>query len=143
MSQQYYRTIHSIISTGHWITDQVGRSLKSYGISEPQYNVLRTLDNAKGGPITVQEILDAMVQASSNITRIIDKLILKGFVDRRECPTNRRKMDISLTKSGKVQLKKLDAIVYEFHKPFQENLTEKELATLEKLITKLKKQSND
>ena len=143
MNNLYLQTIHRIISTGHWITDQVGKELKEFGITEPQYNVLRTLDSAQGKPLTVQEILDKMVQRSSNVTRIVDKLLAKGYVERKECPTNRRKMDITITPAGRVLLAQLDQKVYALHQPMQENLSEVELKTLKTLITKLIQNKND
>lgn len=135
---QYFRTIHEIITTGHWITDQVSRELKEYKITEPQYNVLRTLKEANGKPLTVQFIQSKMVQRSSNVTRIIDKLILKNCVNREENRLNRRKMDVTLTEQGEKFLDKLDEKVIAMHAPLMENLTDEELKTLEILIKKLK-----
>ncbi len=143
MNKTYYQAIHQIIITGHWITDQVSTELKEFGITEPQYNVLRTLKGAKGKPLTVQEILDNMVQRSSNITRIVDKLLSKGFVERKECPTNRRKMDITITQEGEVILKKLDKKVHDFHKPLMTSLNQEEFEMLKNLILKLKSKQND
>lgn len=134
----YYKTIHEIIRTGHWITDQVSAELKEYDISEPQFNVLRILKGQKGNPITVQEIQDRMVQRTSNVTRIIDKLLSKKFVVREECASNRRKLDITLTKLGEDYLKLLDQKVIDFHKPMTGNLSDEELEQLTVLIKKLK-----
>ena len=139
MKEKYFQTIHQIICTGHWITDQVSLALKSFGITEPQYNVLRILKEANGNPLTVQTILANMVQRSSNITRIVDKLLSKGFVERKECPSNRRKMDITITEAGKKILKQLDDKVFEFHSPLMDKLTSEELEHLKQLIIKLKK----
>ena len=138
MNETYFQAIFSIITTGHWITDEISRELKEFGMTEPQFNVLRTLKAAKGKPLTVGEILDKMVQRSSNITRIVDKLVAKKYVSRVECPENRRKMDITITKEGVKILKQLDKKVYAFHKPYMDKLSEKELITLKKLILKLK-----
>ena len=138
MNKEYFQAIHQIILTGHWITDQVGQVLKEFGITEPQYNVLRTLEQAKGQPLTVQQLLEKMVQRSSNITRIVDKLISKGLVERKECPSNRRKMDITITATGSKYLKKLDKKVVSFHEPLMKNLSKKELETVKTLIQKLK-----
>ena len=143
MKETYYQAIYQIISTGHWITDRLNQEFKEHGATEPQFNVLRTLKAANGKPITVQQLLDKMVQRSSNITRIVDKLIAKGLVERKECPSNRRKMDITITKEGAAFLKKLDKKVAAFNKPLMENLNEKELKTLKKLILKLKSDHND
>ena len=134
----YWSAIHQIIRTGHWLTDQVGVELKEFGISEPQYNVLRILKGRKGQPANVNEILCDMVQRTSNVTRIVDKLLEKGLVDRQECPTNRRKMDITLTQDGDRLLKRLDHKVRALHKPMAQNLTMEESQKLAHLISKLK-----
>ena len=143
MHKPYYSTIHSITTTGHWITDNVGKALKAYGISEPQYNVLRILEHANGEPVSVGSILEQMVQRNSNITRLVDKLMVKGFVHRQECPVNRRKMDISITEAGSSLLKDLDKSVQQFHQPMIDNLSEKELKTLKFLIKKLTNRTDD
>ena len=140
MNEEYFQMIYQIIRTGHWITDQISKELKEYGITEPQYNVLRILKGAKGKPVAVQQILEGMVQRSSNITRIVDKLIVKGYVERKECPTNRRKMDITIRKAGLDVLKKLDKKVHQFHSPLMTKLNQEEINTLKHLIIKLTKE---
>ena len=133
----YYQAILSIIKAGHRITDQVSRELKEFDMTEPQYNVLRILRGAKGKPLTVHEIQCKMIQRSSNVTRIIDKLLDKGCVSRKECSSNRRKMDITITSEGLSLLKKMDKKLEVFHAPMRDRLTEQELEVLKNLITKL------
>jgi len=137
MIEKYFQTIHEIITAGHWITHVVGKEVKAYGVTEPQYNVLRTLKEARGKPVSVHAILSKMVQQNSNVTRIIDKLLAKGYVTRTECPTNRRKMDISITNEGMAMLRRLDRRVLKLHEPLMDNLNETELEQLRTLINKL------
>ena len=92
------------------------------------------LSGVGGGPMAVREILSGMVQRSSNVTRIVDKLISKGYVQRCECPTNRRKMDVSMTPQGRAILKRLDQKVHEFHRPMIQKLSVEELKRLDTLI---------
>ena len=134
----YFETVYEIIRTGHWITDSITKELKEFGIYEPQYNVLRILRGAKGKPISVNTILEHMVQRSSNVTRIVDKLEVKGLVERTLSVEDRRKMDIIITQNGIELLKKLNKRVAEFHKPMINNLSTKETDTLKQLIKKLK-----
>ncbi|MEL7251718.1 MAG: MarR family transcriptional regulator [Bacteroidota bacterium] len=138
MSKACFQAIWQIITSGHWITDQVTLALKPLGTTEPQYNVLRILQAAKGEPVAAQEILEGMVQRSSNITRIVDKLVAKGLLERKECPTNRRKMDISLAPLGQAKLQEMDASVHAFHQAYYEKMDNEELETLKKLIQKLR-----
>ena len=141
VNTNYLKAIHQIICAGHWITDTVGQELKEFGITEPQFNVLRILHGRKGRPIAVQESQEQMVQRTSNVTRIVDKLLEKGLVDRQECSENRRKMDITITPEGSNMLAILSKKVYQFHGPMAQNLTEEEAQTLTKLIIKLRGES--
>lgn len=134
----YYSAIFEIIKTGHWITDMVSQELKEYDISEPQFNVLRILRGQKGSPITVEVITELMVHRSSNVTRLIDKLLMRGLVSREECKTNRRKMDITITDEGMKFLKLLDKKVSKFHKPMMSKISEKDAQDLTRIIQKLK-----
>ena len=102
----YFQAMINIMYTGHWLTDHINSVLKPFGISEPQYNVLRILEDVDDTLLAQQEIQALMIQKSSNVSRIIDKLIEKNYVNRSICQTNRRKMDICLTIEGKKFLKK-------------------------------------
>ena len=138
MNKIYFKTILELIKTGHWLTDSVTRELKEYDIYEPQFNVLRILKGAKGEPISVNTILDRMIQRSSNVTRIIDKLESKGLVERTLCSKDRRKMDIIITPKGDELLSVLNKKVEKFHHQMENNLNQKELETLQSLIIKFK-----
>lgn len=134
----FYKATFELIKTGHWLTDTVTKELKEFDIYEPQFNVLRILKGAKGKPLSVSTILDRMMQKSSNVTRIVDKLEAKGLVERTLSKEDRRRMDIIITKKGEDLLLKLNDKVEEIHKPLRDNLSDDEFETLEKLILKFK-----
>ena len=137
VDKDYLKTIHEVIQVGHWITDQVSDELKEFGITEPQYNFLRILKKNKDKEISVQDIQKKMFQKSSNVSRIIDKLLEKEYVDRAESSGNRRKVDISLTKKGNRSLKVLDEKVYEFHLNIQKKLKKDDLSDLLRILGKI------
>ena len=85
------------------------RILKPHGLTPPQYNVLRILRGQQGEPIAVQSLAARMIDPSSNTSRIIDKLVEKGWADRQVCPEDRRRADVSITPAGKTVLKGLDS----------------------------------
>lgn len=138
MDKIYLRAMLQIITTGHWLTDSVTRELKEFDSTEPQFNVLRVLNAKPETPCSVQEIQKGMVQKSSNVTRIVDKLLKKGFVQRQQNEQNRRKVDITITSDGQKFLAQLEKKVFAFHAPLQKNLTPEECVTLTHLIKKLK-----
>lgn len=113
-------------------------TLKSFGISVQQFNVLRILRGQGKKPANLSTIQDRMVNKMSNTTRLVDKLIDKKLVDRCVCEENRRKVEIVITEQGLDLLKEIDPKVEELEKKATKNLTEKELEQLNHLLEKLR-----
>lgn len=111
------RAVLNIMYTGYWLQSRVNLTLKPYGLTEPQYNVLRILKGQNGATMNLYEIQERMVQRMSNVSRIIDKLLEKGWVERRECKENRRRVDISITDAG---LELLEEVTPVLNRQFKE-----------------------
>jgi len=112
MEEQIIRdTVISILKTGYKINDDLSSLFKKFDISLPQFNVLRILRGQKGKPANLSTIQERMIHKMSNTTRLIDKLILKGFVKRNICENNRRKIEIYITNSGLQLLDSIDDLL--------------------------------
>jgi DNA-binding MarR family transcriptional regulator len=111
--------------------------LKPHDLSIEQFNVLRILRGQKGKPLNLQDVQDRMVSKMSNTTRLIDKLILKEFVKRDECPENRRKIELLVSSEGLKKLEEIDPLVDQTETQMTSNLTKTELKQLNQLLTKL------
>jgi DNA-binding MarR family transcriptional regulator len=77
-----------------------------------------------------------MIAKTSNTTRLVDKLLLKGLVNREVCEENRRKMEITITKKGMELLAELDPKIEAHEELFAQNLTSEELNLLNFLLEK-------
>ena len=85
------RTVINLMYTCRQV-EEFGTSLfKEHDLTHQQYNVLRILRGQKGKPANLSTITERMIDKSSNTTRLIDKLIQKGLVNRQVCEKNRRK----------------------------------------------------
>lgn len=118
------------------IADRFLEILKPFDLSSEQYNVLRILRGQKGKPANMSVIQERMISKNSNTTRLVDKLIVKEFVIRKICPSNKRKMEITITDKGLLILEKLDPIVIEHENNLASNLTTEELTQLNNLLEK-------
>ena len=78
-----------------------------------------------------------MVHKMSNTSRLIDKLILKGYVTRNICETNRRKIDIFITEKGLLILSKIDPFIDENEELLTKKLSEEDKKTLVYLVNKI------
>ena len=132
------KTVLNITYSSIWIKDEITALLKPYDISVEQFNVLRILRGKKGDATNLQDIQERMINKMSNTTRLVDKLILKGLVERFVCEKNRRKVDIFITKEGVDLLNKIDSIVDSAETRITSTLSIEELETLNTLLTKLR-----
>ena len=132
------RTVLNISYTSNVVKDSISNLLKPFDISIEQFNVLRILRGQKGNAANLQDIQERMVSKMSNTTRLVDKLILKNFVERFVCKKNRRKVEIFITTDGIKILNEIDPILEEAEAYLTSSLTQEELKTLNNLLTKLR-----
>ena len=101
------KAIVNIIFTANAIEDAFKNVLKVYGISLPQYNVLRILKGRKDGHATCGDLKDVMLDKNPDITRLCDKLVEKKLILRNNNKTNRRQILLKISEKG---IKALDEI---------------------------------
>jgi DNA-binding MarR family transcriptional regulator len=130
------RTIIHFMLVNNRINEKISSVLKPYEVSLQQFNVLRILRGQNGKPANLSTLNERMVTKMSNTTRLVDKLILKGFVNRITCPSNRRKVEINITSEGKKALIKMDTAMKTAEKKILKNLSKKELDQLNGLFNK-------
>ncbi len=133
----YLESAQNILYTGYWLVDKINATLKPFKFTEPQYNVMRILA-VYNESMSVKDIQERVLHKSSNISRIIDKLVKKGYVDRRISSVNRRKMDISLTCSGYEILRELDREIQKMYTSMVKNVNKEEVKRLSSLLDKFR-----
>ena len=116
--------------------------IKGYEISPTQYNVLRILRGQHPNGMSGGELQDRLLHNMSNSTRLVDRLLEKGLVDRQKNPEDKRQMLISITALGLKLLKNLDVAVIEFDKKMM-NLPEGQLMVLNNLLDDLRHSYSD
>lgn len=90
----------NILYTAWWIKTSMSRELKDFGITHEQYNVLRILKGKSPEEMCVKDIAGRMIEKSSNVPRIIDRLVIKKLVKRSTDLTDKRHTVMSLTQAG-------------------------------------------
>jgi DNA-binding MarR family transcriptional regulator len=131
------RTIIHLMLVNNYIQDVLVQALKPFDVSIQQFNVLRILRGQKGKPANLSTLNDRMVSRMSNTTRLVDKLILKGFADRMICPENRRKVEIRLTDQGKYALAEMDKAVELAEQELMGTLDSRQIDTLNTLLDQI------
>jgi DNA-binding MarR family transcriptional regulator len=138
MSKQLTKeTVISLLRNGYKVNDELSALFKTHGISLPQFNVLRILRGRKGEAANLSTIQEQMIHKMSNTTRLIDKLIEGGYVNRFVCVKNRRKIEIFITKKGLELLNSLDDKLETKEQFLMNNLDNKEKEELMRLLSKI------
>ncbi|MCA8829230.1 MarR family winged helix-turn-helix transcriptional regulator [Hymenobacter pini] len=133
----YQKALINLVFTAGWLQQQQSSLFKSYGLTLPQFNILRILRGQHPKPATVNLLIDRMLDKTSNASRIVDKLEAKQLVTRTVCPSNRRAVDIRITEAGLDLLHQLDPVL-ETQRNGLQNLTDEEAAHLSGLLDKIR-----
>ncbi len=128
----------NLIYTNNWISQLQQDFLKPYNLTSQQFNILRILRGQHPAPVNIKIIRERMLDKMSDASRIVEKLRLKGLLERTICEKDRRSVDVTITKAGLALLKKTDSYDPKFDECLN-NLSEKELDQLNYLLDKLRK----
>lgn len=130
------RTLIHLMLIHNKVTENISHAFKPFGISAQQFNVLRILRGQQGKPANLSTLNERMVSKMSNTTRLVDKLIKKGYVDRIVCMSNRRKVEITITKEGLKVLSEMDIVLEIAENEILANFSDLELEQLNLLFNK-------
>jgi DNA-binding MarR family transcriptional regulator len=97
---EHQKAFINLIYTAGWLQLRQAAAFKPFGLTSPQFNILRILRGQHPLPATVALLIDRMLDKTSNASRIVDRLEEKKLVTRTVCPANRRAVDIRITKAG-------------------------------------------
>jgi len=128
----------NILFTSTWIGTMNMHSLKPYGISRQQFNILRILKGMHPKPATVKLLTERMIDKMSNASRLVEKLKSKGLVERQSCELDRRRVDIVITAKGLKLIEKASKVVEKDLVNNLSNLTTSESQELNRLLDKLR-----
>ena len=90
----------NVLYSAWWLKTALSQALKEHGLTHEQYNVLRILKGKHPEQLCVRDITSRMIERSSNVPRIVDRLIIKKLVKRGTSAVDRRETVISLTPAG-------------------------------------------
>ena len=130
----------NIIYTANWLNEKMGQILATEDITQQQYNILRILHGSEC-PLSTLKIRERMLDKMSDTSRIVDRLIVKGLVEKTACIKDKRLVDITISKKGLQLLEKLDSL-NEHIDSILKGVTEKEAQAMNQILDKLRENSN-
>lgn len=122
--------------THNWLNERFKRFLDQFDLTAQQFNILRILRGA-AKPLSTLQIRERMLDKMSDTSRIVDRLRLKGLVQKTVARSDKRLVDVVISDKGRKLLEKLDAGNVELDGIIH-GLTEEDMISLNNLLDKIR-----
>ncbi len=112
IQQKSFRNEHqkaavNILFSANWLNEQIKTFLLEEDITPQQYNILRIL-RGSNKPISTLQIRERMLDKMSDTSRIVDRLLLKGLVEKKISCADKRLVDVNIAKKGLALIERLN-----------------------------------
>ncbi len=127
-------TYLSLLRTADALQAQVEGKLKEFGLTGTQYNALRILRGAGPEGLPCREIGERMITHDPDITRLLNRLEDRGFVERTRARHDRRVIYGKITAAGLKLLREMDAPIEKHSREILRHVGQKQLKQLIELL---------
>ena len=132
----------NLMYTASWFSSIMHQAMKPYGITSQQFNIMRILKGQGTQPVSLKLVSGRMIDHMSNTSRLVDKLVNKGYVKRETAECDRRQLEITLTAEGRKELDKISIIVQELSDAMFDHVDEDTLNSLNDILDELREKEN-
>lgn len=142
LKQSRFESLDQEVSLNLFVASYFLRSkheaiMNKYGLTMPQYNVLRILRGVYPGGHPRREIIARMIEPAPDVTRIIDHLIKNKLVERYSTSEDKRLSMTRITEKGIKLLDKANPEVQALSSYISTTLSNQEKKTLSDLLEKI------
>jgi DNA-binding MarR family transcriptional regulator len=129
----------SLVLTQRVIAERLNARLAQAGApSAPELELLGRLNGTDGGRLRMVDLASVLMVSKSGVTRLIDRLVAKGLVERHSPPDNRRIVYAEITDLGRSTLdESAGKYIAVIDDAIGDHLTEADVKTLRRLLRKV------
>jgi DNA-binding MarR family transcriptional regulator len=109
----------------HW-----NETLRPYGLTAPQYNVLRILRGSAEAGLCGREVGERMINRVPDVTRMLDRMEAAGLITRARDQDDRRHISVRISALGLKRLEELRPVLDELEARIFGGLDDQRLAGL-------------
>lgn len=128
----------SLMRTYAVLSQPLNDLFKDFGITQTIYNLMRII---RGGPedgVPCAIISDRLVTRVPDVTRLVDRAVEAGLVERNRPESDRRVVLLTLTPKGTDLLNAMQEPLLQAHHVQMKGLNKAELGTLVELLARLR-----
>lgn len=127
-------TFLNVLRTSSALLGDLVELLRTFELTQPQYNVLRILRGAGPDGLLRGEVADRMVTREPDITRLLDRMESRDLVTRARTDRDRRAVRVRITAAGFALVAQLDEPVRAMHERQLGHMRRDDLIALNALL---------
>lgn len=131
-----HKVLVNILFTSNWILERLKQFLENEDITHQQYNILRILNHSET-PLSTLQIRERMLDKMSDTSRIVERLLKKGLVNKQICRYDKRLVDVTINEKGLQLLHRLDKKTHELDSIIS-TLNAEDIDTVNQLLDKIR-----
>jgi DNA-binding MarR family transcriptional regulator len=132
----------ALVRTADQLQRRTSKIMKEYEVSPTQYNALRILRGGGEKGLPCSEIGERMISHDPDITRLLDRLVKRGLVERHREESDRRVIRTRITPAGLELLKKMDRPMHELPRRMFGDIGESKLQSLLRMLTLIRQKAS-
>lgn len=105
-----HKVLYNLILVNNQLNNQYGQFLKPFEISSQKYMLLRLLRHFYPGVVSMRTLRESMLDNNSDVTRLVEKLEKRGFVQRTVNKLDKRVVEVIMTHEGLDFMKQIDDV---------------------------------
>lgn len=128
----------NLLQASSWLTNGTRQLLKPYGITPKQYRILSNLAKRSPESSSIQEVRDGLAAKMADASRLIDRLVKKGYLEKFPSDFDRRSNRVRISDSGLEILQKMNDGKDDMDRLVSDLLSDNDLQELNRLLSLLK-----
>jgi DNA-binding MarR family transcriptional regulator len=129
--------IMALIRAAEQYKKESGALFKKYGLTFPQYNVLRVLDASEEGRNTITNVSRTMLVSGANMTGVAKRLEKNGFLSRKNDPDDERLTRLVISSRGRETLRSISDEKDRFVESYLSSYSPEEKSLLFSMLKKI------
>ncbi len=132
----YYKAVVGILYLETLIMQDLDKHLARYKLTYQQFNILRILKGQYPKGVKLSLLQERMLHKQSDVSRLVNRLVKTGMVDKKEDELNKRRLCITLSEQGLTMINAID-VDGDMFKSVMVELNIPEIEHLNKLFDKI------
>jgi DNA-binding MarR family transcriptional regulator len=128
----------ALVRTADALQSSMESKLNEFGLTGTQYNALRILRGAGSDGLPCSEIGERMITRDPDITRLLNRLERRGFVERERAQEDRRVIYGKISAAGQRLLREMDGPVEQHGRDLLHHVSSTDLRRLIALLEQVR-----